>query len=273
MRALLVATAAGVLVAGPPSARGVRDALGVDQPSDPNPVNVWGDDTGMVHPSRAAYFPSGGVNDTAFRRCTVLDGDATFGRGERCEYAYNSRLNGLASPTNPWGTFYLYELGMRRVTSFWMRLPADFPIDTNSWQVVMQMKQTGTAANSGGTPVLALEARHNDWVLTQSDSAGASGSTHELWSTPANRGVWTYIALDVTYSPDPSVGRVRMMANGELSPTFRTYTQKYEIPPGSDGLAPGDPVPSHLRMGIYHDAALPGTHVDFSNVTVWSWQP
>jgi hypothetical protein len=194
---------------------------------------------------------------------TVLDGDDVW--GERAELGYNSRLNGLGAP---WGTFFLYGANERRVTQFQMRLPTTFPISTTSWQVVMQMKQTGPSANSGGTPVLALEAREGRWVLTQSDSAGASSNTHELWSTPATLGAWTPISLDVTYSPNPSVGKVQMTVGGVQSPTITTYTQKYEISPGSVGLNPGDPIPSHLRMGIYHNAALPGTHVDFSDVKV-----
>jgi hypothetical protein len=261
---LAAALSASLIWAGEPSrAAAVRS----DQPIDPVAEHAWGKLGSMADPSRAQYFRSGGPNDTPYRRCTVLDGDDS--DGERCEYGYNSRFEGLASPTNPSGTFFLYQANTRWITSWWMRLPADFPIDSRRWQVVMQMKQTGASANSGGTPVLALEARHNDWVLTQSASAGDSSSTHELYRAPAQVGVWTYLALDVTYSPDPSVGRVRLLANGNLSPTFHTYTQKYEIPPGSDGLEPGDPIPSHLRMGIYHDSSLPGTHVDFTSVTVW----
>ena len=112
---------------------------------------------------------------------------------------------------------------MRRVTSFSMRLPTDFPINTNSWQVVMQMKQTGPSSNSGGTPVLALEAREGRWVLTQSDSPGASSVTRELWSTRATLGVWTPVSLDVTYSPHPTKGKVQITVGGVSSRTFTTY--------------------------------------------------
>jgi hypothetical protein len=194
---------------------------------------------------------------------TVQDGDSVW--GERAELGNDNRLHGLRPPR---GTFFLYREGRRRVTSFSMRLPTDFPINTSSWQVVMQMKQTGASSNSGGTPVLALEAREGDWVLTQSTSAGASSNTRELWSTPATLGVWTPIRLAVTYSPDRTQGKVQITVGGVRSRVFTTYTQKREIPPGSQGLSPGDGIPSHLRMGIYHDPAIRGTHVDFTNVQV-----
>ena len=41
----------------------------------------------------------------------------------------------------------LYRAGMRRVTSYWMRLPTNFPMNSDEWQVVMQMKQTDPATN------------------------------------------------------------------------------------------------------------------------------
>ncbi len=105
-------------------------------------------------------------------------------------------------------------------------------------------------------------------MVTQSDSPGASGTTHELWSTPASLNTWTHISFDVTYSPDPSQGRIQATVGGVQSPTFTTYTEKYEVAPGSQGLNPGDPIPSHLRMGLYHNPTIPGSHVDFTNVQV-----
>jgi Polysaccharide lyase len=233
-----------------------------DPATDPNPLPLW-NSIDAQNSSRASWYGSGGPNNRPFRRLTVVGGDDDW--GERAELGYNSRMNGLGAP---WGTFYLYFAGQRRVTSYDMRLPTDFPINTNSWQVVTQMKQTGPSANSGGTPVLALEARQGRWVLTQSDSPGASSDTHELWSTPATLGSWTHISWNVTYSPNPSQGKVQLTVGGVQSPTFTSYTQKYEVSPGSQGLRPGDPIPSHLRMGLYHDSSVPGSHVDFTNVQV-----
>jgi Polysaccharide lyase len=233
-----------------------------DAAVNPDPIQRW-NQVAAQNDSRHQQFSTGGPNGRGFRRLTVQDGDDYW--GERAELGYNSRLNGLGAPS---GTFFLYNEGERRVTDFWMRLPSSFPIDADTWQVVMQMKQTGPSSNSGGTPVLALEARQGRWVLTQSDTPGPGGDTHEVWSTPATVGTWTRISLDVTYSPDPSLGRIQITIGDVASPTFTTYTQKYETEPGSQGLNPGDAIPSHLRMGIYHNPSLPGTHVDFSDVSV-----
>lgn len=246
----------------PPPGPGGLSVLREDPGANPDPIPLWNSIDAQTT-SRHQHFTTGGPDGGPFRRMTVQDGDNVW--GERAELGYNSRMNGLGAP---WGTFFLYDEGDRRVTETSMRLPSDFPISQNKWQVVMQMKQTGPSANSGGTPVLALEARGGRWVLTQSDSAGASSNTHELWSTPATLGVWTRISLDVTYSPNPSAGKVQITVGDVASPTFTTYTQKYELSPPGQGLNPGDAIPSHLRMGVYHDPSLPGTHVDFADVRV-----
>ena len=232
-----------------------------DPGTNPDPIPLW-NAIDAEDPSRHQQFSSGGPWDGAFRRLTVMNGDNH--SGERAELGYNSRLDGLGAPG---GTFFLYNENERRVTDFSIRLPTSFPISTDKWQVVMQMKQTGPSSN-GGTPVLALEAREDRWVLTQSDSPGYSDTTHELWSTPATLGAWTPISLDVTYSPNPSQGKVQISVGDVVSPTFTTYTQKHEISPPEPGLNAGDAIPSHLRMGIYHDPSLPGTHVDIAGPRV-----
>jgi hypothetical protein len=257
----VTASFATALPPPPPPPSGLQ-VLRQDDASNPDPIPLWAE-IAAQSASRHQQFGTGGPTGGPFRRLTVLDGDDYW--GERAELAHNSRLNGLGGP---WGTFFLYGQNARRVTQFQMRLPTNYPINSPSWQVVMQMKQTGPSANSGGTPVLALEARSGRWVVTQSDSAGASSNTHEVWSTPATLGVWTPISLDITYSPNPAVGKLQITVGGVQSPTISTYTEKYEISPGSQGLLPGDAIPSHLRLGIYHDSALPGTHVDFTDVKV-----
>jgi hypothetical protein len=246
----------------PPAPPAPGTLLRHDPTTDPDPMPLW-NAIDAESTSRHQHFTRGGPNGRPFRRMVVQDGDDF--SGERAELGYNSRLDGLGSPL---GTFFLYNAGDRRVTEFWMRLPINFPIDTKTWQVVMQMKQTGPHANDGGTPVLALETREGRWVLTQSNSPGYDPATHEVWSTPATLGAWTHIRLDVTYSPDPSKGKVQITVGEASSPTFTTFTQKYEMEPGSEGLDPGDPIPSHLRMGIYHDPSLPGTYVDLADVRV-----
>ncbi len=204
----------------------------------------------------------------------MLDGDDVW--GERCELGWNDHRGG---PTA------LYREGDHSVTFASFRLPASYPLENTSWQVVMQMKQTQPSANGGGTPVLSLEAKGGRWRLLQSTSNGPSGDTRELWTAPAARGVWTRFAFDVTYSQDPARGSVQVDVdlNGdgdasdsaERSPAIGTYTLKRETEGGcaTDGIAPGESIPSHLRVGIYHHPAIAcppptGCAVEIDNVQI-----
>jgi Polysaccharide lyase/RTX calcium-binding nonapeptide repeat (4 copies) len=253
-------TVAGVPLAVPVPACAVvaRDTA---QDSDPRPF--WGS-IDCKSSSRYTYSASGGdphaaaggapQGDSAYRRLTVLDGDDYY--GERCELGKNDHRTG---PTA------FYREGQHRLTYLSYKLGDDYPLSNPGWQVVMQMKQTQPSANGGGTPVISLEARNGRWNLIQSNSAGYSSDTHVLWSTPAETGVWTRFAFDVVYSQDPAIGSIRVSVDlngdsdsldpGEQSPTFKTYTLKRETT-DSDYLHAGDSIPSHLRVGVYHNSAI-----------------
>jgi hypothetical protein len=251
------------------SARGASSCklhlLRQDLDTNPDPTALWG---GLlaVSSNRQQWFPSGGPDGGPFRRLTVLDGDLFHGDSERAEIGnsdYTPDSHGRLE------TFYLYHAGTRRVTSFWMRLPPNFPIDTDKWQVVMQMKETDPATNVEGTPVIALQATEGQWLLKQSSSPGPSHDTRVLWRTPATVGAWTHIVVDATYSSDPSKGLFQISIGDARSPVLHTYDLKYEVSPPGPGLHAGEPIPSHLRLGIYHDPALPGTSVDVARVQVF----
>jgi Polysaccharide lyase len=235
-----------------------------DLATNPDPIPLWGD-IDAVSPARQQWFASGGPGGGPFRRMTALDGDLYHGNSERAELGDSDYF----SEDGKSDTFYLYRAGMRRVTSFWMRLPLTFPINTDDWQVVMQMKQTDPATNSDGTPVIALQATEGQWILKQSLSAGPADDTRILWRTPASVGVWTHITVDATYSTEPSAGRFAITIGGASSPVLRTYNLKYETSPPGPQLRAGEPIPSHLRLGIYHDPPLPGTSVDIAQVQIF----
>jgi hypothetical protein len=60
---------------------------------------------------------------------------------------------------------------------------------------------------------------------------------------------------------------------GELSRVFHTYTLKIQVPGPVTDIAPGHPIPSHLRAGLYHNSSIPcpapaGCSVDIDNVQV-----
>jgi Polysaccharide lyase len=238
----------------------LREDLG----TDPDPVPLWGEIL-AVSPTRHQWFASGGPNGGPFRRMTAQDGDLYHGNSERAELGDSDYLldDGRLQ------TFYLYRAGMRRVTSFWMRLPSNFPINTSDWQVVMQMKETDPATNTDGTPVISLQATQGQWLLKQSTSSGPADDTRILWRTPARVGVWTHIVVAATYSNDPSAGRYAITIGGASSPVLHTYTLKTEVSPPGPGLHAGDPIPSHLRLGIYHDPPMPATSVDIAQVQIF----
>jgi hypothetical protein len=247
-----------------------------DTSANPSPLSFWGS-IQCANSSRYSYLESGGdphftatgaaQPDNAYRRLTVLDGDEFY--GERCELGLNDHNIG---PTA------FYHEGQHRATYISLRLPENFPLSTNDWQTVMQMKQAQPSDGGGGGPILEMQARQGRWVILN--------NWHELWSFPAQKNTWTRFAWDVYYSQDPSKGWIQVSADlngdgdfndpGERSPVIHTATLKTEIegPNGtSDGLAPGDPIPSHLRAGIYHNPSIPcpaptGCSVEVDNVQV-----
>jgi hypothetical protein len=208
--------------------------------------------------------------DDAYREVRINDGDNYF--GERCELGLNDSDDG---PTA------VYTDGEHLITYASFRLPPTFPIDTTDWQGVLQMKQAQPADNAGGTPVLSLGAYDGKWILFHS-GPGYTKVDQELWSAPAQSGVWARFAFDVTYSVDPAIGQVTVHADldgdgtfdeqGETSPTFHTNTLKVETEGTSgDGYDAGDTLPSHLRVGLYHNPVIPcpsGCHLDIDNVQI-----
>ena len=217
--------------------------------------------------------------DDAYRRLTVIDGDDYY--GERCELGRNDHLDGENSRRQTSGTFALYGAGQRRITFFSERYGGAFAPGVDAWQTVMQMKQAEPADSAGYGPVLELQIYRNRLRLFDSWT--------ERWTTAAPpTQTWIRYAVDVVYSNDPGVGAVQVYVDlngdgdavdrGERSPRMNMATLVTETsgPSGlNDGLAPGDQVPSHLRLGLYHDTPIPcppsdGCVVDVDNVQVVS---
>jgi hypothetical protein len=256
-----------------------------DTGSSADPASLWGS-IDCASDSRTSVVSSGGdphptatgapQEDNAYRRLTVLDGDDV--SGERCELGRNDWTQGSEGGE---GTFQLYREGERRITFASFRLPKNFPISTTLFQNVLQMKQTQPSNNAGGIPVLHLQVNSGEWRLDHASSP--SGET-TLWEAPAYTGVWVRVALDVTYSQYSDEGKVKVYIdrNGdgdsldaeEQSHVITTNTLKYETSDGDDtGLEPGESIPSHLRIGLYHDPSIDcpaprGCSVEVDNVQV-----
>ncbi len=247
-----------------------------DTGANPNPEPFWGA-LQCADPARYSHFVAGGdrhetamgraQGNDAYRRLTVRDGDEFF--GERCELGEDDWRDG---PTA------FYAPGSHLLTYISERLPDNFPLYTHRWQTVMQMKQAQPSDNGGGAPIIEMEAREGRWWIVD--------DWHALWSFPARRDFWTRFAWDVFYSNVPHRGWIQVSADlngdgdfndpGERSPTFHLRTLKTEIdgPNGEgDGIAPGEPIPSHLRAGLYHDPSIHcpaprGCSVQVDNVQV-----
>jgi hypothetical protein len=267
------------------SIRAVGCSLAVqDTAASADPLPLW-HQISCVAGSRHVHKSQGGdprrtalgdrQRNQAYRSLRVVDGDYWW--GERCELGYNWRDE----------TVETYYAGQRRITFASIRLRKSFPADATTFQSVLQMKQVQPADNAGGGAVLALNVFGGKWRLVQVDSGGINGRT--LFSARARKGRWTRIALDVTYSDDPDAGSVRAYIDangdgdvadrGERSGLIRTYTLKREtatdVSDGllDDGIAEGEPIPSHLRLGLYHDEGIrcpgpKGCRIDFDNVQV-----
>lgn len=210
--------------------------------------------TGGDPESRPDLRPQG---SDGFRRLRVADGDNYY--GERCELGWN---DWQYSPVA------LYHEGERLFTFLSYRLPDRFPLNRKAWQVVMQMKQTEPTDGGGfPTPVLALHAFDHRWRLYHTGAGnrhGADRQDQEIWSAPARTDTWVRFAFDVTYSQNPHVGSVRIYVDkngdgdaldrGERSREFHLQTLAREQPgTDADGLVAGASIPSHLRVGLYHD--------------------
>ncbi len=246
-----------------------------DTASESNPLPFWGS-IQCASSTRYSYEESGGdtnptasgeaQQNSAYRKLTLLDGDEFF--GARCELGENSQTGPTA----------FYHEGQHRVTYFSERLPSNFPLSANSWQTVMQMKQAQPSHDDGDGPALEMEARDNRWVIVN--------DWHTIYEFPATANQWTRFAFDVYYSNNPSKGWIQVSADlndngnfndpGERSPRIHVATLQTEIAGSfnaADGLAAGEAIPSHLRMGIYHDPAIPcpapsGCSIGIDNVQV-----
>jgi Polysaccharide lyase len=261
--------------------RGGPRLLASDTGADPNADHFWGRNY-CQNDSRVQQITSGGdthptatgapQGNSAFRRMTVFDGDNSF--GERCELGWD----------NTGGPTAFYRPGTHRITEISIRLPSNFPINVYTWQSVMQMKQAGPANNSGGAPILELDAWGGRWRLRQALDRTTSTDLRQLWSAPAQLNFWTRFLLNIRYSANPRKGFIRVGVDlngdgdfadpGERSPRFHTYTLKVETAGGGDdGINPGQAIASHLRAGIYHNSSIPcpsptGCSADIDNVQV-----
>jgi hypothetical protein len=231
------------------SAAGCR-VVNSDSSARLDPSHIWGkvDCAASDRAKRLRATRGRGRVETRnglYRRLTVIDGDNVY--GERCELGLND-----------WKakTFAKFRQGQRRATFASLRFPKNFPLHKQMWQTVLQMKQAEPSLSSSNGPVLELQAYGGRLRLIH--------NWHQLWSTPVSKGRWIRVGLVVRYSQSPRGGSVRMYVdrNGdgdardkrEHSRRFHIRTLMRELPGETiAGLPVGASIPSHLRLGVYHN--------------------
>jgi hypothetical protein len=276
--ATTVASALIAIGAGGAGAHADRGLVAKDTGASANPLAFWGKVDCDPHPQGLTppeqLLPAGGdthpmaggqpQGNTSFRRMTVYDGDWVY--GERCELGFN----------NQEGPTAFYHAGEHWTTYISLRLPPSSPIGEAGWRDVFQMKQAQPYTNPNPSSIFEMQVRDGRWYV--------GSSWKGVWDAPAEQDVWTRFVFDVHYSTDPSVGSVEISAdlNGdgdfsdedEHSGVIPMATLRAEKGAGTTFEQPGEPIPSHLRAGIYqakgHDCPRTGAgcSVDVDNVQV-----
>jgi hypothetical protein len=181
-----------------------------------------------------------------------------------------SELGQPAAKKRGW-TDRLFAAGDERWISFQAYLPADLPLApattnrTEPWQIIAQWKQV---TPNSGVPVLSMHVQ-GGFVALYASNTNVNGSnlarplvddTGAPARVRAVAGRWLRFTLHIRFSPDPGVGFLEWF--GDLGTGMR---QLWPQTGGPDQIytmkvdQSGAPIPSAARIGIYRNAAIPGT--------------
>lgn len=250
-------------------------------------TGLWGQ-LAAASASRCVHKTSGGdprpradgtTNNASYREMSVQDGDAWQGESaERCELGRNTTTPYYTEcqPGSVDGTFALSDEGEHKIHFFSQRYHDNMVLTQDNWQVVFQNKQDQPYAANGPVdtaPALAITIYgglihlENFWSI--------------IWTTPAPpKNVWIRYALEAFYSKDASKGWVRLYVDNdgdgdfldadEMSPQITCPTLATITSKGNSPRNVGDPLPSHMRIGIYRQGSTytgTGT-MDIDNIQV-----
>jgi hypothetical protein len=173
----------------------------------------------------------------------VHDGDDSY--GERCEL-------GQGNPTR--SDFPLFHEGDERWISYQMRLGDDVTTNTDTWQVVMQLKQLGSL----GTPAVSMGINQGELILMNSDTNHESDGCNWWWHGPAYKNRWLKFTYHIRFSPKDNVGYIELygdMGDGQGLHLLMEKTYMHTQKVGPDHKA----VDSHSRIGVYRQDSIKGT--------------
>jgi hypothetical protein len=213
----------------------------------------------MAEPGRVTTVPDLAMPGGFAYSVELRHGDNPGGWGERAEIAQGN-------PTREGFEDRLFNRG----DNLWIAVPvifgSDWPINTHSWNVFLQIKQLGSL----GTPILSMGSDgYGGIALFNSDSNHASSGNITRWRGPVKLNQLTELLLHVKFSPNAERGFVELYGdlNGlgiqQLMPqTYMSTMKIYE----------GRVVADQARIGQYRDASQgTGTsHVFFGRYVVAS---
>jgi hypothetical protein len=194
-------------------------------------------EAGRVTTRPFAAMPYGFAYDDEIR-----NGDNPGGYGERSEIAEGN-------PTRPALEDRLFRPNQEAWIAFPFELGPGFPINTRSWNVIMQIKQLGGL----GTPILSMGSNERGGIgLFNSNSNGATSGNFTRWSGTVPVGQVAEVLLHVKFSPNANVGFVELFGDLDgsgIKPLMgKTYMSTMK-------QIAGVPVDDQARLGQYRDAA------------------
>jgi hypothetical protein len=251
-----------------------------DDATNPDPQALWSPDAGAddCYSDFDSFqtVGSGAYDGGPYRHIVVYDGecDSQNVDTERAELGYNSWRGDGDLPPNPdplqrapnLRTFWLFTEGDTLVTDWWVRLPSDFPISTDEFQTIEQEKQAAPNTSDLSSSVLAVEARQNQIQLSY--KGGLQGPDIPIALPAPPLGTWFHLQLTAHYTQSREDGGVTLCVNGQCGIASNIQTLATFDNDGVSPYEPGDSVPSHIRLGIYHRESLPPTSMDVADFTV-----
>jgi hypothetical protein len=131
--------------------------------------------------------------------------------------------------------------GQDRYIRLSVRLAPDFPIDTDTWQLITQFKNEGT-----GSPPLELRIGKGNFILSGGADAPGGSKNFDKTIAPAVVGKVTALVLHVKFSSNSSTGVVDAWVDGQQK------VAGYH--PAAGTLYRGDY--SYWKLGLYRDRGI-----------------
>ncbi len=216
----------------------LQPPLWIGDPSEPilrNWANIAAE-PGRITTEHLSSMPDGFAYVDELR-----DGDDPGGYGERAEL-------GEGNPTVPGLEDRLFNEGEEHWIALPFMLGSDFPVNSNSWDVVMQVKQLGSL----GTPILSMDVERGELILYNSNTNGDSSGNIPRWRGPVKLKQLNEILLHINFSQNPNVGWVELYGdlngNGIQPLMGKTYMSTMK-------QVNGVTVRDQARIGQYRDAS------------------